>query len=609
MPSRGNAKRGRSGRGGGASGNSSSTTSYGQGSKVQVDVCESNTARLATFVKNQSQLTHVDDTISIFKEIVPMKFRGKALTLATGSTILDWNPDSDKTPNQGTLTLQEGTLVRTVQTYKKMIALQDVYRWMRYNEQPLRPFNWSLQNPSVLAPENQGYIDVLASALVSKVASAIVSPHFCKFYGAFRAVCDVFRYNLEDDIEDFRFSKWFWKSLDSGNFTICVTEKSTGKQLSYEELQEYLRPDEEYLHDEDDEDEDDDSDSDTTNDGTLTDSSLDAEVLDDELNLTGFDHVPSIGLLEESTGVELEESHDPTSSTSIRQTKSSMSHGSVSSVTSEMSFTEDYTIQAEFKSMPVVVMYLEKLHSTMDSLLEQSVYSPIHTKEQEQWWSAWLFQICVALTQLQNILHLTHNDLHTNNILWKPTDIEFLWYKDSKGAIWRVPTYGKLFSIIDYGRAIFTMNGHTCISSDYDDGHDAAGMYNFGPIKDHDAPHVPPNKSFDLCRLSCSMLRALYPRNPDSLPKGAILTKEPGWEVRETAQPIFNILWTWIRTKDRSNVLETQFGKERYPGFELYTAIAIETRDAVPEKQFADPVFKSFIWTGTVSTDIKYVPF
>jgi hypothetical protein len=104
------------------------------------------------------------------------------------------------------------------------------------------------------------------------------------------------------------------------------------------------------------------------------------------------------------------------------------------------------------------------------------------------------------------------------------------------------------------------------------------------------------------------MIRALYPRNPDGLPKGQVITKEGFWEVRETAQPLFNMLWTWIRTKDKSNVLETVDGKERHPGFELYSVIASETRDAVPSEQFKRPVFQQFLWNGSLDPTVQCIP-
>ena len=562
------------------------------GSKLSLDVRESDTSSLSTFATTQSSLTHVEDTITIYKEIVPVKFRGKSLNINTGFKLLDWKPTSS-TPNEGVLTLQNNAGTTTVKAYQKTIPLQDPYGWMKHNVQPVLPFAWSLQNPDVLAPENQGYVDATACALVSKLHT--LSPHFCKLYGVFRAVKDVFRYNLEDDIEDFRFSKWFWSAIDSGIFGISITEKKSGRVLSQEEVHQMIRPDPEFLSDDDS-----DTENDTSCDGTNSTTSLGAESLDVE---TTNEEVSNTGILEDASTVEFPEVFEPVVEARKRRNSISMeTASSISTSSSSSSFSEEYNVHAEFKSMPVVVIYLEHLENTMDSLLEDHVSSPIKVCDDSSRWTAWLFQVCAALSQLQTVFHLTHNDLHTNNILWKSTDIEYLWYKNGRGQVWRVPTFGKVFCLIDYGRAIYNLNGHTCISSDYDDGHDASGMYNFGPIEDRSERHVGPNMSFDLCRLSCSLIRALYPNNPDGLPTGQVLTKEGMWIVKETGHSLFNLLWTWLRMKDMSNVLETEHGKERFPGFELYAVIASEVRDAVPEKQLNHAAFKPLLHTGAVGT-------
>jgi hypothetical protein len=274
------------------------------------------------------------------------------------------------------------------------------------------------------------------------------------------------------------------------------------------------------------------------------------------------------------------------------------------------SFAEEYEMYAEFNDMPVAIQYIESCEGTFDSLLESKELVPIQTVEQSNQWKAWLFQVCVALTQLQGALRLTHNDLHSANILWKKTDQQFLHYADSKGRKWQVPTYGYIFTIIDYGRSICCINNFFIVSSDYNDGHDAHGMYNFGPIEDTDEPHVAPNPSFDLCRLACDMLRVFYPVNPPSSnPKSRLITKEGSWEVRETDQPLFNLLWSWLKTKQNANVLETASGDEKYPGFDLYAVIAKDVRDAIPEVQLSNPMFKEFELKESKSTVQQFIVF
>jgi serine/threonine-protein kinase haspin len=58
-------------------------------------------------------------------------------------------------------------------------------------------------------------------------------------------------------------------------------------------------------------------------------------------------------------------------------------------------------------------------------------------------------QIIFALAYAQRNFAFTHNDLHGNNIMFKKTDKEFLYYFHA-GVTYKVPTYGYLLKIIDF---------------------------------------------------------------------------------------------------------------------------------------------------------------
>jgi hypothetical protein len=582
--------RGRGGRGGRAiAGGEKPVTT---GPKLLFEVRESNQAALESYKTSvQSHLTNVDDVISVFSGCVPTKFRGKSITLDSGKQLLGWRLREGHS-HEGFLTVREGATTKEVHAYQKTMALIDPYTWMRYKERPAQPFFWQFQTNEVLTPENQAYVDCMASSLASKLRTQLQSPHFPEFYGAVRGIVDVFHYNLEDDFEDFRFTEWFWKAIDAGEFGLRIVERESGRQLSTDEINQLFRPDAEFLTDA----------SDTESDSSEEESDEDAGSLGAESFHCDEPSTPFVGDLQDVTDDFTAVDAPPIV---LRRKTSAQQEYSESETESEGSFTEDYTFHAELKHMPVVVMYCEKMENTLDDLLEQPILAPVHTKEQEGQWIAWLFQICTALVQLQNTITLTHNDLHSNNVLWRKTSEEFLWYKDTKGRTYKVPTYGYIFSIIDYGRAIFTVNGHTCVSSDYDEGHDAYGMYNFGQIQDDDLPIVRPNRSFDLCRLACSLVRGLFPSNPPQKEQGAVLTKEVSGRsqvvIRETASPLFNLLWGWLKMKDGGNVLETDTGDEKYPGFDLYAAIAAEVKDAIPDAQITKPVFQQFLQRTAIS--------
>jgi hypothetical protein len=559
----------------GKQGHGVSTGTSVSGIKLNVDVRHTNTDALKDFFASQPSLIHGEDRISIFKEILSQKYRDKALNLDTGYTLKTWEPISPTDDKLGWLTVDSPTGIQRVKAYKKVMPLIDAMGWMRYKERPSKPFFWMNQPCDILEPDNQAYVDCVASYMASKLKERLHSPHFCTFYGCVRAVIDTHLYNLEDDFEDFRFTKWFWQGVEAGEFDLRITEKHSGRRLTLDEIKSLAKPDDEYLHD------DSESDSDTS-DESDTSGSIGAESLPD---LFSF----------HSHAKDTAHGNEPSANANRSTTPKTASTFETASTDSDASFAEEYEMYAEFHDMPVAIQYLEACEGTFDSLLETKEYAPIQTEDHQKRWIAWLFQICVALAQLQSTLRLTHNDLHSSNVLWKKTEQEYIYYADSKGRKWQVPTYGYIFTIIDYGRAIFSVNTFFIVSSDYNDGHDAYGMYNFGPIEDKSLSCIVPNMSFDLCRLACDMLRALYPTNPPAAtPKSKLLTKEGSWEVRETSHVLFNLLWTWLKTKQGGNVLETEQGHEKYPGFDLYVVIAKEVVDAIPEAQVSKPIFKPF---------------
>ena len=94
----------------------------------------------------------------------------------------------------------------------------------------------------------------------------------------------------------------------------------------------------------------------------------------------------------------------------------------------------------------------------------------------------------------------------TNNIMYNKTEQQFIIYKYD-GVYYKVPTYGKLFKIIDFGRAIYKFNGKTICSDSFHSKGDAATQYNCEPYINSKKPRIEPNPSFDLCRLACFTIR------------------------------------------------------------------------------------------------------
>ena len=107
---------------------------------------------------------------------------------------------------------------------------------------------------------------------------------------------------------------------------------------------------------------------------------------------------------------------------------------------------DDYI--ATFKNFPVIYLFIESLEGTLEDLSFKMFNLDLL--------KSCLFQITFALIYLQkNITILLTMILHINNIMYQSTDRPYLYYKYNN-QYYKVPTYGKLFKIIDFGRSIFT---------------------------------------------------------------------------------------------------------------------------------------------------------
>jgi hypothetical protein len=72
------------------------------------------------------------------------------------------------------------------------------------------------------------------------------------------------------------------------------------------------------------------------------------------------------------------------------------------------------------------------------------------------------------------------------------------------------------------------------------------------------------------------------------------MSKEGSKLYTETVSGIYNMLWEWLTDDNGKNVLRKPDGKERYPDFDLYRALAAEVHRAVPKKQIERPLFAGF---------------
>ena len=144
---------------------------------------------------------------------------------------------------------------------------------------------------------------------------------------------------------------------------------------------------------------------------------------------------------------------------------------------------------------------------------------------------------------------------------------------------YRVPTFGKIFKIIDFGRSIYKFDGKLFCSDSFQPGADAATQYNTEPYFNEKKPRLEPNYSFDLCRLGCSIYDFIIDtdENLDSFD-----------ELQKT-------IYRWCLDDSGKNILYKRSGEERYPNFKLYKMIARTVHNHNPEAQLEFDYFNQFL--------------
>jgi len=235
---------------------------------------------------------------------------------------------------------------------------------------------------------------------------------------------------------------------------------------------------------------------------------------------------------------------------------------------------EEETLFLTFPKFPVQVICMEYCENTFDSLIINNNLS------HDEWFSA-LMQIIMILITYQKMFSFTHNDLHTNNIMYIPTNKKFLYYSYKK-KFYKVPTFGRIYKIIDFGRAIYKYNGKIFCSDSFQTGGDAATQYNTEPYFNEKKPRLEPNFSFDLCRLACSIF--------DYVVEDFDMIKN-----LNECDPLVRLIVQWCIDDNNINVLYKNNGVERYPDFKLYKMIARCVHKHTPIAQLERPEFSKYI--------------
>lgn len=428
---------------------------------------------------------------------------------------------------------------------------------------------------------NASYVDNFFYYLSSILLNHHDFPHGLNYYGSFLGIQEKFKMNIDNDIEYLQGSEFFINNLNKlmtvENFefsekgsrkyqTKIIIDDIPMEDLIVDEMDEMIFPesDESALHPYS-------ENMDIDIQGLLSDPSeiitlvkSDKEISehdddeDDENNsLTNYSTVSEYDV----------QSHDSSQDDDVHSNKDDIA--SLSS-NEDDSYSDYGEVTVSIHDFPVQMIILEKCEKTLDYLFENNLVDVENG-------ASILFQIIMILLVYQKTFHFTHNDLHADNIMYIPTKKQFLYYKFND-VCYKVPTYGRIFKIIDFGRSIYEYEGRRFCSDSFSPSGDGSTQYNCEPYINSTKPIIEPNYSFDLCRLGCSLYDSLIDEDTDM----------------SSLNQLQSTIYRWITDDLGKNIVYKKNGSERYPGFKLYKMISRKVHLHTPIEQLKDPYFEQF---------------
>jgi len=443
--------------------------------------------------------------------------------------------------------------------------------------------NESNSHSKILDINNSSYIDGFFSYISSLLLNEYGMFHGIDYYGSYLGIKNNYTVNIGDDLDYLIDSEYFMTNIDN-NYSLSgdmirVNEIKGMNNIS-KKYRSKLEIKEEWK--------------DNMNEPMIEDQMFDFEdvfvketsTLNNEKELTVF----NINTDAIKDNISLDEDSDDSDSSRTVNTEDlseDLSEDDLSSEGEECSSSDDESSEEEdyidvnvvIDKFPVQLICMERCKDTFDSLIENGL-SNVE-------WTTALFQIVMILIVYQKTVWLTHNDLHSNNIMYQETSKKYIHYKYND-IYYKVPTHGRIYKIIDFGRSIYKFKKYVYCPDAYKKGEDAASQYNFGNYYDNKKKEVLPNFSFDLCRLACSVFDNIFIFNmADDYSKKYI-------DIKCKKDEVARLINDWCKDDKGRNILYTSDGEERYPEFKLYKMIARTVNNNLPHKQLEKSIFSKF---------------
>ena len=430
---------------------------------------------------------------------------------------------------------------------------------------------------------NLSYVDGFFSYLSSKLSEETQFMGGIRYYGGYTGIKNNLKINAFDDIEYLVDSEYFKNNVNN----LFKLDAETYNDLALFHSRKNLSK------------------------LSITSENIN---LDDIIDLSNNDVLENIPQCEEIYNLNINESTEQnasssSSSSSSCSSRSSNTNGEDVDDEDEDEYEEDdedddeddddedededdnEVINVTIKQFPVLAICSEKCINTLDNYM---VNNSVETNE----WISILLQVIMILLTYQKVFDFTHNDLHTNNIMYVETKKEYLYYCYN-GQYYKVPTFGKIYKIIDFGRSIYRYKKERICSNSFSKKGDAATQYNFEPYMNTKKPRIEPNMSFDLCRLGCSLFDFFIDDEVD-------YTKP---DIYNNLSDVAKLICQWCYDDNGKNILYKSNGSERYPDFKLYKMIARTVHKHTPQAQMTNPIFDLYKLTGKKAINKKAQPY
>jgi hypothetical protein len=485
-------------------------------------------------------------------------------------------------------TLSDDEHKKTRNVFFKMAPLLDPYKYMsgKYDmsDSLLNVPSFSPTegvHPKIMDPNNSSYVDGFFYYLSNRLLEQGFI-HGIEYYGSFTGIKNNFNYNVIDDIEFLVESPFFNKNkgtlFDVPDFSHLLHDENE----SVKKRQHPLQISDEFIL----------LDIEDINEPMTTNELVEVTTLE-EFDPT-VSHTDNATTIQSASSCSSRTSHTNSKDSIVSEDSEDESeeleeindsddeecdddestvYEDVSDSDGSSIFDEDETLYATIPKFPVHMIAIEHCNNTFDHLIRTDKL------KSEEMLSAFM-QIIMILLAYQKAYSMTHNDLHTNNVMYVPTDKKYLYYCVDN-VYYKVPTFGRIYKIIDFGRAIYTFKDVLLCSDSFQLGGDAATQYNTEPFFNEKKTRIDPNHSFDLCRLACSLFD-YFIRNMSEVNK----------KCEEEA--FVRIIVEWCLDDNGINVLYKNNGAERYPEFKLYKMIARHVHKHTPTAQLERSEFSKY---------------